>query len=175
MRRRITEKSLQSLEILRRPSPMHWDAIENHEAQHPKVHLRYRHQQQHHYDQSTGWDYLSLPVLPLGETRVIHSTMGGVLGGVAVAVLNFMGVPKSRIRSGSIAAVEGIRSPPQKDCVSCTFLLRLQWLANKLKVAPTLVMGLETGVGMQLEQASLPALFVLRPQQWTVRGNREWE
>ncbi|WOL10133.1 E3 ubiquitin-protein ligase [Canna indica] len=84
-----SEKSPQSLEIPRRPSPAHRDLIEHHEAdQHPEVHLRYRHQQQqHHYDQSTGWDYTSPPVSPLGETRVIHSTAGGVLGGVAVAVL----------------------------------------------------------------------------------------
>lgn len=50
--------------------------------------------------------------------------------------------------------------PPQKDCVSCSFLLRLLKLANMLKVAPALVTELEKRVGMQLEQASLGDLLI---------------
>lgn len=50
--------------------------------------------------------------------------------------------------------------PPQKDCVTCSFLLRLLKLANMLKVAPALVTELEKRVGMQLEQASLPDLLI---------------
>ncbi|KAJ8493646.1 hypothetical protein OPV22_015367 [Ensete ventricosum] len=50
--------------------------------------------------------------------------------------------------------------PPQKDCVSCSFLLRLLRLANMLKVAPALVTELEKRVGMQLEQATLPDLLI---------------
>lgn len=50
--------------------------------------------------------------------------------------------------------------PPQRDCVSCSFLLRLLKLANMLKVAPALVTELEKRVGMLLEQASLPDLLI---------------
>ncbi|KAJ6843431.1 root phototropism protein 3-like [Iris pallida] len=50
--------------------------------------------------------------------------------------------------------------PPQRDCVSCSFLLRLLKLANMLKVAPALVTELEKRVGMQLEQASLADLLI---------------
>ncbi|ONK56680.1 uncharacterized protein A4U43_C10F11550 [Asparagus officinalis] len=50
--------------------------------------------------------------------------------------------------------------PPQKDCVPCSFLLRLLKLANMLNVAPALVTELEKRVGMQLEQASLSDLLI---------------
>ncbi|XP_051147060.1 root phototropism protein 3 [Andrographis paniculata] len=50
--------------------------------------------------------------------------------------------------------------PPQKDSVSCCFLLRLLRMANMLKVAPALVTELEKRVGMQLEQATLPDLLI---------------
>ncbi|CAO2813637.1 unnamed protein product [Amaranthus hypochondriacus] len=50
--------------------------------------------------------------------------------------------------------------PPQKDCVSCSFLLRLLRMANKLKVAPALVTELEKRVGMQFEQATLSDLLI---------------
>ncbi|KAL6964240.1 26S proteasome regulatory subunit 6B [Sarracenia purpurea var. burkii] len=50
--------------------------------------------------------------------------------------------------------------PPQKDSVSCSFLLRLLRLANLLKVAPALVTELEKRVGMQFEQANLPDLLI---------------
>ncbi|KAJ4765252.1 Phototropic-responsive NPH3 family protein [Rhynchospora pubera] len=50
--------------------------------------------------------------------------------------------------------------PPQRDCVSCSFLLRLLRIANMLKVAPALVTELEKRVGMQLEQATLPDLLI---------------
>uniref|UniRef100_A0A803MCC9 NPH3 domain-containing protein n=2 Tax=Chenopodium quinoa TaxID=63459 RepID=A0A803MCC9_CHEQI len=50
--------------------------------------------------------------------------------------------------------------PPQKDSVSCSFLLRLLRMANKLKVAPALVTELEKRVGMQFEQATLSDLLI---------------
>ncbi|XP_042507294.1 root phototropism protein 3-like [Macadamia integrifolia] len=50
--------------------------------------------------------------------------------------------------------------PPQKDSVTCSFLLRLLRMANMLKVAPALVTELEKRVGMQFEQATLPDLLI---------------
>ncbi|KAI9120667.1 hypothetical protein K1719_007700 [Acacia pycnantha] len=50
--------------------------------------------------------------------------------------------------------------PPQKDSVSCSFLLRLLRMANMLKVAPALVTELEKRVGMQFEQASPADLLI---------------
>ncbi|XP_031273821.1 root phototropism protein 3 [Pistacia vera] len=50
--------------------------------------------------------------------------------------------------------------PPQKDSVSCSFLLRLLRMANMLKVAPALVNELEKRVGMQFEQATLADLLI---------------
>ncbi|CAL5021338.1 unnamed protein product [Urochloa decumbens] len=50
--------------------------------------------------------------------------------------------------------------PPQRDSVSCAFLLRLLRLAAMLKAAPALVTELEKRVGMQLEQAALADLLV---------------
>ncbi|KAJ6791815.1 root phototropism protein 3-like [Iris pallida] len=50
--------------------------------------------------------------------------------------------------------------PLQKDCVSCSFLLRLLKQASMLKVAPALVAELEKRVGTQLEQASVSDLLV---------------
>ncbi|CAA0807455.1 Root phototropism protein 3 [Striga hermonthica] len=50
--------------------------------------------------------------------------------------------------------------PPQKDSVSCSFLLRLLRTANMLKVAPALVTELEKRVGMQFEQAVLADLLI---------------
>lgn len=50
--------------------------------------------------------------------------------------------------------------PPQKDSVSCSFLLRLLRMANMLKVAPALVTELEKRVGMQFEQATLADILI---------------
>ncbi|XP_004504829.1 root phototropism protein 3-like isoform X2 [Cicer arietinum] len=50
--------------------------------------------------------------------------------------------------------------PPQKDSVSCSFLLRLLRMANMLKVAHALITDLEKRVGMQFEQASLNDLLI---------------
>ncbi|XP_042012597.1 root phototropism protein 3-like isoform X2 [Salvia splendens] len=50
--------------------------------------------------------------------------------------------------------------PQQRDCVSCSFLLRLLRMANMLNVAPALVTELEKRVGMQLEQATLSDLLI---------------
>ncbi|XP_010266412.1 PREDICTED: root phototropism protein 3 [Nelumbo nucifera] len=50
--------------------------------------------------------------------------------------------------------------PPQKDSVSCSFLLQLLRMANMLKVAPALVTELEKRVGMQFEQATLSDLLI---------------
>ncbi|KAF5781125.1 putative SKP1/BTB/POZ domain superfamily, NPH3 domain, NPH3/RPT2-like family protein [Helianthus annuus] len=50
--------------------------------------------------------------------------------------------------------------PPQKDSVSCSFLLQLLRMANLMKVAPALVTELEKRVGMQFEQANLADLLI---------------
>ncbi|KAE9591832.1 hypothetical protein Lal_00038926 [Lupinus albus] len=50
--------------------------------------------------------------------------------------------------------------PPQKDSVSCSFLLRLLRMANMLKVSAALVTELEKRVGMQFEQATLSDLLI---------------
>ncbi|XP_074312826.1 root phototropism protein 3-like [Silene latifolia] len=50
--------------------------------------------------------------------------------------------------------------PPQRDCVSCSFLLKLLRMSNMLKVAPALVTELEKRVGMQFEQATLSDLLI---------------
>ncbi|XP_027356851.1 root phototropism protein 3-like [Abrus precatorius] len=50
--------------------------------------------------------------------------------------------------------------PPQKDSVSCSFLLRLLRMAIVLKVAPALITELEKRVGMQFEQATLADLLI---------------
>ncbi|CAN1189016.1 Root phototropism protein 3 [Linum perenne] len=50
--------------------------------------------------------------------------------------------------------------PPQKDSVSCSFLLRLLRMSSMLKVAPALVTELEKRVGMQFEQATLADLLI---------------
>ncbi|KAL3515499.1 hypothetical protein ACH5RR_022401 [Cinchona calisaya] len=50
--------------------------------------------------------------------------------------------------------------PPQKDSVSCSFLLQLLRMANMLKVAAALVTELEKRVGMQFEQATLADLLI---------------
>ncbi|XP_056867398.1 root phototropism protein 3 isoform X2 [Raphanus sativus] len=50
--------------------------------------------------------------------------------------------------------------PPQKDSVTCTFLLRLLRAANMLRVAPALITELEKRVGMQFEQATLQDLLI---------------
>ncbi|GAA0164809.1 hypothetical protein LIER_20358 [Lithospermum erythrorhizon] len=50
--------------------------------------------------------------------------------------------------------------PPQKDCVTCSFLLRILRMANMLKVSPALVTELEKRVGMQFEQATLADLLI---------------
>ncbi|GMH16400.1 hypothetical protein Nepgr_018241 [Nepenthes gracilis] len=50
--------------------------------------------------------------------------------------------------------------PPQKDSVSCSFLLRLLRMANMLRAVPALVTELEKRVGMQFEQATLVDLLI---------------
>ncbi|KAK4747848.1 hypothetical protein SAY87_014434 [Trapa incisa] len=51
-------------------------------------------------------------------------------------------------------------TPPQKDSVSCSFLLRLLRMAVMSKAAPALVTELEKRVGMQFEQATLADLLI---------------
>ncbi|KAH0856564.1 hypothetical protein HID58_084825 [Brassica napus] len=50
--------------------------------------------------------------------------------------------------------------PPQKDSVTCSFLLRILRAASILKVAPALTTEMEKRVGMQLEQATLQDLLI---------------
>ncbi|KAH9321601.1 hypothetical protein KI387_016240 [Taxus chinensis] len=70
-------------------------------------------------------------------------------------------VPKAQSREQRLV-VESLISiiPPQKDTVSCSFLLHLLKMANMLEVAPALVTELEKRVGMQLEQATLKDLLI---------------
>lgn len=71
------------------------------------------------------------------------------------------GVPNVEMKEQRMI-VESLISiiPPQKDSVSCSFLLRLLRMANMLKVAPALVTELEKRVGMQFEQANLADLLI---------------
>ena len=50
--------------------------------------------------------------------------------------------------------------PPHKDCVSCSFLLRLLRLAVMLRAAPALVTEVEKLVGMQMDQAARADILV---------------
>ncbi|GLJ12078.1 hypothetical protein SUGI_0183490 [Cryptomeria japonica] len=70
-------------------------------------------------------------------------------------------VPKAQMREQRLI-VESLISiiPPQKDTVSCSFLLHLLKLANMLDVAPALVTELEKRIGMQLDQATLKDLLI---------------
>ncbi|KAL3840934.1 hypothetical protein ACJIZ3_025525 [Penstemon smallii] len=50
--------------------------------------------------------------------------------------------------------------PPEKDCISCNFLLRLLRVANMVGVEPAYRVELEKRVSWQLDQASLKELMI---------------
>nr|CAB3446974.1 unnamed protein product [Digitaria exilis] len=90
-------------------------------------------------------------------------------GGGLHMIISGAGTGKDDITGGTSApareqrmVVESLISiiPPQRDAVSCGFLLRLLRLAIMLRAAPALVTELEKRVGMQLEQAALSDLLI---------------
>ncbi|KAL5705893.1 26S proteasome regulatory subunit 6B [Ranunculus cassubicifolius] len=88
----------------------------------------------------------------------VYSWKGGlhlVIAGNKEDPPNFMAREQRTIIESLISII-----PPQKDSVSCSFLLRLLRMANMLKVSPALVTELEKRVGMQLEQANLADLLI---------------
>ncbi|KAI3675831.1 hypothetical protein L1987_85427 [Smallanthus sonchifolius] len=91
------------------------------------------------------------------------STTGHWKGGLHMIVAGNRDDPSSntQIRDQRMI-IESLISiiPPQKDSVSCSFLLQLLRMANLLKVAPALVTELEKRVGMQFEQASVADLLI---------------
>ncbi|KAK3154417.1 hypothetical protein QOZ80_2BG0190260 [Eleusine coracana subsp. coracana] len=106
----------------------------------------------------------------LDEPWAQASTCGGGSSGLHMMIISGGGAKKDETFGASSSApareqrmvVESLISiiPPQRDSVSCGFLLRLLRLAVMLKAAPALVTELEKRVGMQLEQASPADLLV---------------
>ncbi|EAY86354.1 hypothetical protein OsI_07731 [Oryza sativa Indica Group] len=110
---------------------------------------------------------------PLGAThdepwaQASAAGVGG--GGLHMMIISGAGGGKDDVLAACSApsreqrmVVESIISitPPQRDSVSCGFLLRLLRLAIMLRAAPALVTELEKRVGMQLEQAALADLLI---------------
>ncbi|KAL1544359.1 26S proteasome regulatory subunit 6B [Salvia divinorum] len=87
---------------------------------------------------------------------------GGWKGGLHVIVAGNQEIPATFQAKDQRMIVESLISiiPQHRDCVSCSFLLRLLRMANMLNVAPALVTELEKRVGMQLEQATLSDLLI---------------
>uniref|UniRef100_A0A0E0CM82 NPH3 domain-containing protein n=1 Tax=Oryza meridionalis TaxID=40149 RepID=A0A0E0CM82_9ORYZ len=109
---------------------------------------------------------------PLGATHDepwAQASAAGVGGGLHMMIISGGGGGKDDVLAACSApsreqrmVVESIISitPPQRDSVSCGFLLRLLRLAIMLRAAPALVTELEKRVGMQLEQAALADLLI---------------
>lgn len=93
-----------------------------------------------------------------------HSSSGSASwkGGLHMIVAGTKDEPSTVQAKDQRMIIESLISiiPPQKDSVTCSFLLRLLRMANMLKVAPALVTELEKRVGMQFEQASLADLLI---------------
>lgn len=100
------------------------------------------------------------------ETSSSSSSGGGVggswKGGLHMIVAGNKDDPDTVKAKDQRMIIESLISiiPPQKDSVSCSFLLRLLRMAIMLKVAPALVTELEKRVGMQFEQATLADLLI---------------
>ncbi|XP_062225153.1 coleoptile phototropism protein 1-like isoform X1 [Phragmites australis] len=96
------------------------------------------------------------------ESSTSHDSAPWTQAGVLQMVIAGEGDLQMEMANEQRMVVESLISiiPPQKDCVSCGFLLRLLRLAVMLKAAPALVTEVEKHVGMQLEQAALPDLLV---------------
>ncbi|KAJ8764744.1 hypothetical protein K2173_009136 [Erythroxylum novogranatense] len=90
------------------------------------------------------------------------SSSGSWKGGLHMVVAGTKDGPPSVQAKDKRMIIESLISiiPPQKDSVSCSFLLHLLSMANMLKVAPALVTELEKRVGMQFEQATLADLLI---------------
>ncbi|XP_074285975.1 root phototropism protein 3-like [Silene latifolia] len=90
------------------------------------------------------------------------SNSGSWKGGLHLTALGITENPETIKAKDQRMIVESLISiiPPQRDCVSCSFLLKLLRMANMLKVAPALVNELEKRVGMQFEQATLSNLLI---------------
>ncbi|CAL4887177.1 unnamed protein product [Urochloa decumbens] len=95
---------------------------------------------------------------PGGGLHMIISGAGGA-GGIGGGGRDDLAAGAAREQRMVVESLISI-IPPQRDSVSCGFLLRLLRLAAMLKAAPALVTELEKRVGMQLEQAALPDLLV---------------
>ncbi|KAI9176624.1 hypothetical protein LWI28_005163 [Acer negundo] len=106
-----------------------------------------------------------------GPTDEISSSSGGSnsnssssswKGGLHMIVAGTKDDPSTVQSKDQRMIIESLISiiPPQRDSVSCSFLLRLLRMANMLKVAPALVTELEKRVGMQFEQATLADLLI---------------
>ncbi|CAO1942090.1 unnamed protein product [Urochloa humidicola] len=93
---------------------------------------------------------------PGGGLHMIISGGGGGGGGGRDELAASAAAREQRMVVESLISI----IPPQRDSVSCGFLLRLLRLAVMLRAAPALVTELEKRVGMQLEQAALPDLLV---------------
>uniref|UniRef100_A0A0D9VHB8 NPH3 domain-containing protein n=1 Tax=Leersia perrieri TaxID=77586 RepID=A0A0D9VHB8_9ORYZ len=91
----------------------------------------------------------------IGGGGGLHMIISGA-GGRDVDVLGGATAREQRMVVESLISI----TPPQRDSVSCGFLLRLLRLAIMLKAAPALVTELEKRVGMQLEQAALADLLI---------------
>ncbi|CAN6244799.1 unnamed protein product [Urochloa humidicola] len=89
----------------------------------------------------------------------LHMIISGGGGGTAAGRDDLASSAAAREQRMVVESLISI-IPPQRDSVSCGFLLRLLRLAAMLKAAPALVTELEKRVGMQLEQAALPDLLV---------------
>ncbi|GKU97944.1 hypothetical protein SLEP1_g11015 [Rubroshorea leprosula] len=103
----------------------------------------------------------------LGDEMSSSSTTAGSgnsswKGGLHMIVAGIKDDPPTVQAKDQRMIIESLISiiPPQKDSVSCSFLLRLLSKANMLKVAPALVTELENRVGMQFEQATLADLLI---------------
>ncbi|CAN8264396.1 unnamed protein product [Cochlearia groenlandica] len=88
----------------------------------------------------------------------LHMVISGKTNGHQDSAASLAGITSKDQRM----IVESLISiiPPQKDSVSCSFLLRLLRAANMLRVAPALINELEKRVGMQFEQATLQDLLI---------------
>nr|XP_043625978.1 root phototropism protein 3-like [Erigeron canadensis] len=91
--------------------------------------------------------------------EVANKWNGGLQMIIAVNKGNHCSSPKGQRQRTIIESLISI-IPPQKDSVSCSFLLRLLRIANMVNVSPALVTELEKRVGMQLEQATLVDLLI---------------
>lgn len=97
-----------------------------------------------------------------GNCSISHGGANSWKGGLHMVISAAKEEPTAAQAKDQRMIIESLISiiPPQRDSVSCSFLLRLLRMANMSKVAPALVTELEKRVGMQLEQATLQDLLI---------------